>query len=343
MTKAFNLPEKEFFTSNEIAERWGCDTSLISHYINDMRVLRPAIISKDLDLPRSKHIRGQVADRLFEADTKTDDFIELPKFLYVKPWKFVGLFGDNDDYCNSTFCDFEDFEGREYCLAEVEGLHPCDDGEIISRFHDNQPSELYITKEERDRFEKEYCSTQKEVLLDREMVLNTIDKNIQAHNKSKKVISGMEAKNTELTATINKLMAENTDCKKSQQENDLLKNIISVNEHRLQDALNQITALKVESSTLHQRLIHAEQQNAYLNQTINDKSKAPLSDRGEITYLNIIGAMLELFRNDTSYNKQSTIIRALEASHKGKQGISERGLEDKFSAANQQLKKTKEL
>lgn len=88
---------------------------------------------------------------------------------------------------------------------------------------------------------------------------------------------------------------------------------------------NNITQLRAENTELKNN---------------NEQANSDLSERGEVTYLNIIGAMLKLFTCDTPFKKQSAIIAALEELHKGKQGISKRSLEDKFALANRQLEKT---
>ena len=66
--------------------------------------------------------------------------------------------------------------------------------------------------------------------------------------------------------------------------------------------------------------------------------------RAETTYLNIIGAMLDLMVNQSPggqpysiLSSQSAVISAMLAHHSGKPGISQRTLEDKFAAANREL------
>lgn len=80
--------------------------------------------------------------------------------------------------------------------------------------------------------------------------------------------------------------------------------------------------------------------------TIVDKAYQP-GERAETTYLNIIGALLDLMlgkspagQKQSIYDSQSAIISALLAYHEGKPGIAARTLEDKFAAANRNLKAT---
>lgn len=70
----------------------------------------------------------------------------------------------------------------------------------------------------------------------------------------------------------------------------------------------------------------------------------PLSDRGETTYLNIIGTMLALMLGRTpsgapysSFNSQDAIISALIAHHGNLMGITERTLQAKFAQARRRL------
>lgn len=70
-----------------------------------------------------------------------------------------------------------------------------------------------------------------------------------------------------------------------------------------------------------------------------------LSIKAETTYLNIIGAMLELILGKSPagtkhsiFDTQAAIISALMGYHSDKQGISARNLEQKFSDANKSLK-----
>jgi len=72
-----------------------------------------------------------------------------------------------------------------------------------------------------------------------------------------------------------------------------------------------------------------------------------ISDRAEITYLNIIGAMLELMlgrspsgRRYSSFDTQKAIISALIAHHRNRMGISERTMHGKFAKARRTLQST---
>jgi len=73
----------------------------------------------------------------------------------------------------------------------------------------------------------------------------------------------------------------------------------------------------------------------------------PISDRAETTYLNIIGAMLELMlgrspsgRRYSSFDTQEAIISTLIACHGDRMGLSERTLHGKFAKARKTLHNT---
>jgi hypothetical protein len=76
---------------------------------------------------------------------------------------------------------------------------------------------------------------------------------------------------------------------------------------------------------------------------IVDKMSSP-GGRAEITYLNIIGALLGLMlgkspagKEQSVFDSQASIISALLAHHDGKPGLSARTLEDKFAEAKRTL------
>lgn len=85
----------------------------------------------------------------------------------------------------------------------------------------------------------------------------------------------------------------------------------------------------------------ASENKALVEQTQSPKSLGP---RAETTYLNIIGAMVELFLTKTPggvahsvFNSRASLIDALVASFGEKPGISKRGLEEKFTQAKRSL------
>ena len=77
------------------------------------------------------------------------------------------------------------------------------------------------------------------------------------------------------------------------------------------------------------------------------KSHRGLSGRSELTYQQIIGALLSLFLSRSPAGKplsvfesQAAIVDAVTARHKDIPGLSKRTLDEKFAAANRSLKKT---
>ncbi|MCK8663735.1 hypothetical protein M1M11_02425 [Pseudomonas azerbaijanoccidens] len=78
------------------------------------------------------------------------------------------------------------------------------------------------------------------------------------------------------------------------------------------------------------------------------KTTGQLSERSELTYHNIIGALLNLFLDHSPAGKplsvfknQAAIVDAVIARHKDMPGLSKRTLDEKFAAANRSLKKSK--
>ncbi|NWB11956.1 hypothetical protein HX862_28875 [Pseudomonas sp. D5002] len=77
-------------------------------------------------------------------------------------------------------------------------------------------------------------------------------------------------------------------------------------------------------------------------------SQVRLSERGELTYQQIIGALLNLFLSQSPAGKplsvfetQAAIVDAVTARYEDVPGLSKRTLDEKFAAANRALKKSK--
>jgi len=88
--KLNNLPEKDFFTIEEIADRWSCGVDTVNHYIFESKILRTAIKTKDIGLTSfSVHdnqftfleLGGFVAKVYDECVYSTGVFIFIDKLL----------------------------------------------------------------------------------------------------------------------------------------------------------------------------------------------------------------------------------------------------------------------
>lgn len=110
------------------------------------------------------------------------------------------------------------------------------------------------------------------------------------------------------------------------------------------DALQ--TQLEKEKNTA-QQLLKEKEELVRSNQLLQNKidKKTEPNARAEITYLNIIGALIELMLSKPSSNQgralfanQTAIIQSLLRDHEGKQGIAERTLEEKFAEGRRSLK-----
>lgn len=81
------------------------------------------------------------------------------------------------------------------------------------------------------------------------------------------------------------------------------------------------------------------------SQAIPACNDCPITERAETTYLNIVGAMLELMLGKSpagtpysSFRTQEAIVSALVANHGGAMGITERTLHGKFAIARRRLR-----
>lgn len=99
---------------------------------------------------------------------------------------------------------------------------------------------------------------------------------------------------------------------------------------------------QIESKKVRQEKDDLERINQSL-QAMAEKMSTP-GERAETTYLNIIGALLELVlgkspsgKSYSVFSSQAAIISALLGHHEGKPGIASRTLEEKFAAAKRAL------
>jgi len=176
MKRSFQLPEKEYFSVAEIAEQWKCDVPLVEHYVYENRILRPALITKQLRFPvimkeklsRLDVIRSRGLSKLdcYEPEdifgwALPNGVIELPRFLYVEPLRHIDPWG-------AWVPCFENFEGKEYFfIAIMSHLPRPPETEFknlfcMARTPKDAKAACVITKEERDRFESKYSSSPSE-------------------------------------------------------------------------------------------------------------------------------------------------------------------------------------
>lgn len=123
---------------------------------------------------------------------------------------------------------------------------------------------------------------------------------------------------------------------------------INADAYRALQADRDALKVRIDKAAEEYRKLRAErdalltEKNSLTEQIQNPKSPGP---RAETTYLNIIGAMAELFVMKTPAGKahsvftsRASVIEALVAAFGDRPGISERGLEEKFSEARRSLK-----
>lgn len=117
----------------------------------------------------------------------------------------------------------------------------------------------------------------------------------------------------------------------------------------LQADRDALAAEMEKTKNRYQQLRQEKESLERMNQSLQamvEKANTP-GERAETTYLNIIGAMLELMLSKSpngqpysNFHSQAAIISVLLAHHEGKPGISARTLEDKFAAAKRGLNAT---
>jgi hypothetical protein len=182
-----NLPEKNYFTFREIANRWGCDEATISHYIYESRTLKAAIRTEDVRLSQFCYQSSEMTTfslshfvNLIYSDSISfaGSFIDINSAKYAR--EVEGLL-DDIDISKLRSCSirskkmppylYQDMrleinaeqlsiepEYRAYFLEvlDFDGnqylLFDPSKGVIIPRYHNEFK---IITKEERDRFEIE--------------------------------------------------------------------------------------------------------------------------------------------------------------------------------------------
>ncbi|MFH6565658.1 hypothetical protein [Pseudomonas kulmbachensis] len=117
-----------------------------------------------------------------------------------------------------------------------------------------------------------------------------------------------------------------------QADRDTLLRELNTLQHHLQDILVDLRAIGLERDELKAMV----------------KTHGQLSERSELTYQNIIGALLNLFLDQSPagnplsvFKSQSAIVDAVIARYSEVPGLSKRTLDEKFAAANRSLKKSK--
>ncbi|MBE0571471.1 MAG: hypothetical protein IH618_07995 [Ignavibacteriaceae bacterium] len=139
------LPEKQYFSTDEIAIRWGCEADLLFHYF-EMGILHPAVIFKTM--------KCELWEGEEPGNTNTSKLI-APYFITDKPLyilsynKIVSVY--NDEYEEEIHLNGHIF------VFDLDNPHQWvtvpRDNTTTYVINDN---DFIITKQERDRFEKEF-------------------------------------------------------------------------------------------------------------------------------------------------------------------------------------------
>ncbi|WP_330212023.1 hypothetical protein [Pseudomonas sp. Z18(2022)] len=117
-----------------------------------------------------------------------------------------------------------------------------------------------------------------------------------------------------------------------QADRDSLQLQIKKIEASYQQLINELEAIGIERENIHQLV----------------QANSKLSDRSEIGYLKIIGALLELILGSSPsgkphsvFNSQSSIVDSITAHYSGVTGLSKRSLDEKFAAGRRSLAQAK--
>lgn len=112
-----------------------------------------------------------------------------------------------------------------------------------------------------------------------------------------------------------------------------------------QAMLTEQLALKSALEQCKRQLSELQHQHLKSPTLITTCTHCPISDRAEVTYLNIIGGMLELMLGQSPsgtpyscFRTQEAVVSALVAHRRGVMGIAERTLNGKFATARRQLR-----
>lgn len=182
-----NLPEKEYYTFQEMADRWGCDTNLVEQLIeqNQLRAaanlkelpIRGLIIDiENLDKESPYYIRSMV--EFADWDPMLDDFANQRNFYTVElddnelPIKSSNLIAKNEIlsseklkqyrylYLTPTLNSLSTNEGNlVMCVDDTGYDHDNDRATNLVLGIPNREYFKYITKLERDRFENDFGIT----------------------------------------------------------------------------------------------------------------------------------------------------------------------------------------
>lgn len=192
-----DLPEKDYFSRQEIAERWGCDVELINYYIkhgllhealhtenfecSGLQMFRYFICTEGSDVFKGfRHL--SVKDMTFaqylesigheKPDYLDEKLASCPRFVYLKPTlsNMLETFVEADTsvgYPNfaSVFSFLATNSDDRYIPIydewENEVTRPYNQ---FLEYHESMDEQIVIPKEERDRFEREHSGAKEKEL-----------------------------------------------------------------------------------------------------------------------------------------------------------------------------------
>jgi len=186
------LPEKEWFTFAEVAERWQVDVETVAHYVWDLHLLRPAFVKKDI---RFRDVKMFFCPDHQKGDEDIDSYALTYRYEYTNKKEFkenflylnadymhseddpveistgfryqIKMLPDSSDSSGEGMgffayfggCLFADFKGEAVNLSvgiSLDGISPKEKCIPMIPVCNN----YFITKEERDRFELLYSENE---------------------------------------------------------------------------------------------------------------------------------------------------------------------------------------
>jgi len=100
--KQSKLPERSFFSMEEIAKQWGCDTETIESYVYDHKILRLSVQSQYV---QEFHGKGRISCKVLSSmEDISSMYQHLDRHEQVEVWKELGLESSYAD--NSTNSEF---------------------------------------------------------------------------------------------------------------------------------------------------------------------------------------------------------------------------------------------
>ena len=179
---AIKLPEKDYFTRDEIAQRWGCERDLVDHYVEHGSLREALVLSKEYfsEVRRFKYFKCDVRSEVFynytnewgdryedltdllaQSETEIDaqSIVQCPKFAYLLNEKQMFIYEEFDGPRLAFIAGLENERYIPTSLVAHGKYKRKPNPNTHTRYFvdlflsDKALSNRFIPREERDRFE----------------------------------------------------------------------------------------------------------------------------------------------------------------------------------------------